>query len=314
VRVLVLGSLVPQTARTVWRLLAAGHEIEELWLGENSSGPWRRRDARLRWLAPTWSIAAAVRRCGIRVRSVGPLRRNAGLAESGCRPHVDAVLTSCFPYVVPESMLAYYQERAFNLHPALLPRYRGPSPMTAIIFDEALDAAGMTLHLLASGIDAGDIVAQSPTPWPVDGWFRTWEANLADAAGRLAVDALPRFLAGAVAAKPQVGPPHYVRSLPPGGLEIDMRVDERRTRWLAGSLGRVAPLKVVGGAAPIDAAAVLRSCGGPTGRRPHASLRQVECDVADARVTLRRWDGWQRRTERIHELAALARRPLNRAA
>jgi methionyl-tRNA formyltransferase len=314
VRVLVLGSLVPQTARTVWRLLAAGHEIDEIWLGENASGPWRRRDRRLRWLAPTWSIDAAVRRCGVRVRRVGPLRRNHELAANGCRPHVDALLTSCFPYVVPESMLAYYGGRAFNLHPALLPRYRGPSPMTAMIFDEALDAAGMTLHLLAPGIDAGDIVAQAPTPWPTDGWFRTWEADLAEAAGQLAVDAIPRFLAGKGAATPQVGPPHYVTSLPPGGLDIDARVDERRVRWLAGSLGRVTALRVVGGTVPIDAGSVLRSSGRPTGQRPHTSLRQVECDVADARLIFRRWDGWQRRTERIRELAALALRPLARSA
>src|ERR1043165_2422909 len=104
-RVLVFGSLVPQTARTVWRLIAAGHEIEELWIGENSSGVWRRRDRLLRWLAPTWSIEAAVRRCGVRVRRVGPLRRDAALLNDACRPHVDALLASCFPYLVPPPVL-----------------------------------------------------------------------------------------------------------------------------------------------------------------------------------------------------------------
>jgi methionyl-tRNA formyltransferase len=314
VRVLVLGSFVPQTARTVWRLLAAGHEIEEVWLGENSGAVWRRRDRRLRWLAPTWSIESAVRRCGIRVRQVGSLRRDLELVANGCRPHVDAVLASCFPYIIPRSMLAYYHGRAFNLHPALLPRYRGPSPMTAMVFDEALDAAGVTLHLMTPGIDEGDVVAHAPVGWPADGWFRTWEADLAEASGRLAAEVLPQFLAGRIAATPQAGPAHYVKSLPASGLEIDGRVDERRARWLAGSLGRITPLKVVGGAAPIDAGLVLRSRGAPTGRRPQASLRHVECDVADARLTLRRWDGWHRRAERLRELAGLARRPLSHSA
>lgn len=309
-RVLVLGSLVPQTARTVWRLLAAGHEIEEVWIGENSSGVWRRRDRRLRWLAPTWSIAAAMRRCGVRVRRVGPLRRDPQLANDACRPHVDAVLASCFPYVVPERILAYYHGRICNLHPALLPRYRGPCPMPAILFDEALGSSGVTLHVMSPRCDEGDVLAQTAVGWPADGRYRTWEADLAEAAGLLAVEALPEYLAGKRSPTEQRGPASYVRSLPVAALALNEGVDARRAEWLTNSLGQVTPLAVGVPGCGVRVGRLLKSLGPPTGRPPALGLRTVECDVADARLSLTRWTRWDRRVERVRELAALARRPL----
>jgi folate-dependent phosphoribosylglycinamide formyltransferase PurN len=309
-RVLILGSLVPQTARTVWRLLAAGHEIEELWIGENSGSVWRRRDRRLRWLAPTWSIEAAVRRCGVRMRRVGPLRRDPRLVAAACRPQVDAVLGSCFPYVVPEPMLSYYAGRACNLHPALLPRYRGPRPMTKMVFDEALDASGMTLHVMSARCDEGDLIAQTPVPWPADGWFRSWEADLAEAAGGLAANVLPRFLAGAVAAAPQQGQASYAHSLPDGALTVNDRMDARRARWLGASLGRIKPLAVPTTRGLVGVGRVDAMRGAPTGALPAVRWRRVDCDVADARLSFERWTRLHRRAERLRELIALARRPL----
>ncbi len=309
-RALILGSLVPQTARLVWRWLAAGHEIEEVWLGANPSGVWRRRDRRLRWLAPTWSLAAAVRRFGLRVRHVGPLRSDLQTTASGCRNTIDIVLGACFPHIVPAEMLHYYHGRAVNLHPSLLPRYAGPRPMPAMVFDEALDASGVTLHLMSAKLDAGDIIDQQPVAWPTDRWYRTWEADLADAGARLAVESLPRFIAGQLTAQPQSGPRHYVKRLPVGGLTLDRQIDERRARWLCGSLGQVMPLSIATDAGAVAVGRVLASHPSPSGANPRIGWRRVECDFADARLALRRWDQLHRRGERFRELAALARRPM----
>ena len=309
-RALILGSPVPQTARTVWRWLAAGHQIEELWCARSASGVWWRRDRRLRWLAPTWSLTAAVRRFGFRLRIVGPLRRDPRTVAEGLRPHVDVVLSSCFPYLVPAEMLEYYRDRACNLHPALLPRYRGTSPMPSMVFDEDLSASGVTLHLMASGFDDGDVIAQTPVAWPGDDWLRTWEADLSEAAGRLAVDAVPQFLEGRLPARPQAGAANYVRGLPPEGLVIDERIDQRRARWLGTTLGRIMPLAAPTPRGPIAASMVLSSQTRRDSRPAAVSWRRVECDVSDARLSVRRWSRAFLRVERARELAGLARRPL----
>ena len=56
-----------------------------------------------------------------------------------------------------------------NLHPSLLPKYRGPSPVATAIRD-GVESTGVTLMLLDEGMDSGPIVAQRehtiapPTP------------------------------------------------------------------------------------------------------------------------------------------------------
>jgi hypothetical protein len=238
------------------------------------------------------------------------LARNPQTVAEGLRRQIDVVLGSCFPYLVPEEMLAHYRHRVCNLHPALLPRYRGVCPMLGMVFDEALSASGMTLHLMGSKFDEGDVIAQEPVAWPDDNWFRTWEANLAEAAGRLAAEALPRFLDGSLSAQPQRGPANYVRRLPADGLVLDARVDERRARWLGTALGRIKPLAVPSRRGPISVATVLASHERLDKLDARVGWRRVDCDVADARLSVRRWSRTFVRAERLRELAALARRPL----
>jgi hypothetical protein len=133
---------------------------------------------------------------------------------------------------------------------------------------------------------------------------------LADACGRLAAEALPQFLADRISATPQAGPTQYVRRLPPGALQIDERVDERRARWLAGSLGRITPLCVESPHGLTKIGPVVAVRGKPSGAPPVVGPRCVECDVADARLSFRRWTRLRRGVERMSELAAMARRPL----
>ena len=47
-----------------------------------------------------------------------------------------------------------------NIHPSLLPLYRGPSPISAVILDGAKQT-GVTIMLLNQGMDTGPILIQS---------------------------------------------------------------------------------------------------------------------------------------------------------
>lgn len=62
-----------------------------------------------------------------------------------------------YPFKVPE--IDETRACGINIHPALLPRCRGIMPAPWIIMEEP-QAAGITLHKLASKIDAGDILLQ----------------------------------------------------------------------------------------------------------------------------------------------------------
>ena len=71
----------------------------------------------------------------------------------------DVICVACFPRLLPVSILALPRLGALNLHPSLLPSYRGPAPLFWV-FHDGLERAGVTLHVMDAGADTGPIVAQ----------------------------------------------------------------------------------------------------------------------------------------------------------
>ena len=71
----------------------------------------------------------------------------------------NALLSIGFPYLIQGEMLALFQP-ALNLHPTLLPRYRGPTSGAYILINNERES-GSTVHHMTSHMDRGDIVLQS---------------------------------------------------------------------------------------------------------------------------------------------------------
>jgi len=71
----------------------------------------------------------------------------------------DLIVTSCFEKKIPKEILVIPKIASLNIHPSLLPKYRGPSPIFWQL-KEGAEKMGVTLHLMTMEFDAGDIVAQ----------------------------------------------------------------------------------------------------------------------------------------------------------
>jgi methionyl-tRNA formyltransferase len=98
------------------------------------------------------------------VWEVGSLADTSTLALlAGLQPEV--VVVACFPYLFPPTLLEMPRCGCLNLHPSLLPAYRGPAPLFWIARQDER-RSGVTLHLLDAGIDTGDIVAQAALDRP----------------------------------------------------------------------------------------------------------------------------------------------------
>ncbi len=115
----------------------------------------------------------------------------------------DLIVVACFPDRFPKTLLQLPRFGCLNLHPALLPTYRGPAPL----FWQARRGepqAGVTLHFLAEGLDTGDIVAQAAWPWP-DGLVEAeLERLTAEAGANLVVAAVEKLAHGqALPRRPQ---------------------------------------------------------------------------------------------------------------
>ncbi len=75
----------------------------------------------------------------------------------------DFLLVACWPELIDASSIAAVRCAALNLHPSLLPAYRGPNPINAQL--QAGDHRfGVSLHLLSPQFDRGDILAQAVLP------------------------------------------------------------------------------------------------------------------------------------------------------
>src|SRR5213079_3034297 len=77
----------------------------------------------------------------------------------------DTVVVAAYGLLIPESVLA---ERLWlNVHPSLLPRWRGAAPVERAIM--AGDAeTGVTIHRTVKELDAGPVAAQREFPIAVD--------------------------------------------------------------------------------------------------------------------------------------------------
>lgn len=82
-----------------------------------------------------------------------------------CHP-VDVIFSVNYLFLVEDDVLKHPCQYAINLHGSLLPKYRGRTPhVWAIINGEK--ETGVTAHLMDSGCDTGDMVAQIKIP--IDG-------------------------------------------------------------------------------------------------------------------------------------------------
>lgn len=73
--------------------------------------------------------------------------------------NADIAVVCSFNYKVPKILLESVQDGVINVHPSLLPKYRGSNPYSNIILNGETET-GVTLHFMDETFDTGDIVAQ----------------------------------------------------------------------------------------------------------------------------------------------------------
>jgi methionyl-tRNA formyltransferase len=89
-----------------------------------------------------------------------------------------------------------------NIHPSLLPKYRGASPIPAAIL-AGEDVTGVTIMLMDAGMDSGPILAQRVHPIDPEDTTGTLSDKLAVFGAGLLAETLPRWLSGDITPQPQ---------------------------------------------------------------------------------------------------------------
>lgn len=104
--------------------------------------------------------------------------------------------------LIPQDILDIPSRGTINVHPSLLPRYRGPSPIQQALVDGATHT-GTSIMLLDADMDHGPILAQEKVAIDPNDTFPTLRTKLADKSAQLLIKTLPGYIDGSVKPKEQ---------------------------------------------------------------------------------------------------------------
>jgi methionyl-tRNA formyltransferase len=146
-------------------------------------------------------VAARARELGLRLLQPARIRDDAAIAEIAALRPALGVLAD-YGRIVPPAILDLPRHGILNVHPSLLPRHRGASPLPATILAGDRET-GVTLIRMDAGLDTGPIVAV--TGWSLDGTETApeLEARAATAGAELVRRSLTGWLAGTLPPRPQ---------------------------------------------------------------------------------------------------------------
>ncbi len=162
-----------------------------------------------------------------------------------CQAEVACV--ACFPRRIPPALLTTFHFGFLNIHPSLLPAYRGPHPLFWML-RTGDRSFGVTVHFMDEGWDTGDIATQAEVTLPDGASGEEAERVLAQYGGELLVEVLHALAQGKVARQAQLGGSYY-----PMPQDKDFVIE---TTWSArrafnfirgtGEWGRPYPIEVAG--------------------------------------------------------------------
>ncbi len=151
-----------------------------------------------------------------------------GLIENGYKPILlydfekieelkpDLVIVASYGKIIPKKILEIPKYGALNVHPSLLPKYRGPSPIQTTIINGD-KKTGVTIILMDEKIDHGPILAQQEWKIPNSNdqipnksqipmtkiTYEELNKKLAELGVKLLIEIIPKWINGEIKAKPQ---------------------------------------------------------------------------------------------------------------
>jgi methionyl-tRNA formyltransferase len=149
--------------------------------------------------------APAVKRAalslGLPVFQPASLREQEAIAQlRELKPRL--IVVAAYGQILRLPVLSIPPAGVLNVHPSLLPKYRGASPIVgALLAGE--DQAGVTIMLMDEGMDTGPIIAQRVVDIAPEDTAGTLRERLSEVGAELLVETVPRWLTGTVEARPQ---------------------------------------------------------------------------------------------------------------
>ncbi len=114
----------------------------------------------------------------------------------------DAIIVAAYGKLLPKPVLDLAPLGCLNVHPSLLPRHRGPSPVATTILNGD-QVTGVTIMLLDEGMDTGPLISQHEYLMKGNETTDQLTTALFELGGKLLEESLPQWQSGELLSEPQ---------------------------------------------------------------------------------------------------------------
>jgi UDP-4-amino-4-deoxy-L-arabinose formyltransferase/UDP-glucuronic acid dehydrogenase (UDP-4-keto-hexauronic acid decarboxylating) len=202
----------------------------------------------------------------------------------------DLVLSVFFRDLLSDRVLQAARLAALNLHPSLLPAYRGRAPINWVLVNGEKET-GVTLHHMVGRADAGDIVAQRTIPIAPRDTALSLYLKVEQAGIEILAETLPLVEAGRAPRLPQdLSKSNYVGRRRPEDGRIDWSWPAERIDCLVRAVAPPWP----GAFGEIEGRRVVIAAGEPDGPLPASRPAPGTVRREDGRLFVATGDRWFR--------------------
>lgn len=146
-------------------------------------------------------VKLAAQSLGLEVRQPASLKDDEVLKQiSELRP--DIIVVVGFGQLLPQAVLKIPPFGCVNVHPSLLPRFRGASPVASAIL-AGDEFSGVSIMLMDEGMDTGPLLARAQIPISANDTTGSLSAKLSLVGASLLLEALTHYLKGRLTPQPQ---------------------------------------------------------------------------------------------------------------
>jgi methionyl-tRNA formyltransferase len=145
--------------------------------------------------------------------------------------NADFAIVAAYSKIIPKSILNLFKLGVIGVHPSLLPKYRGASPIqSAILADES--ETGVTLYLMDEKMDHGPIIKNQKLKIKNQNYEELMR-ELAELSGNLLMETLPKFINKEIIPRPQnEATASYTKKFSLKDGKVDLKKDNPRQIWL----------------------------------------------------------------------------------
>ena len=131
--------------------------------------------------------------------------RDAEITKTLEHSGAELFIVAAYGKIIPNAILNIPTHGTLNMHPSLLPKLRGASPIRSAILTNEYPT-GVSIMMLTEGLDEGPILAQEvidipDSEWPIRG--RVLDEKLARAGGTLLGETIPQWIEGLISPQEQ---------------------------------------------------------------------------------------------------------------